>query len=69
MAEEADKDAEYYGYFMTAVMGLLDDAELSAYDAEGVRHLRMAKDLFSAEFQRRHPGAWDHPKPGQDGTS
>ena len=55
---DEDKDAEYYGYFMTALFGLVDDAELSGYDPDGQKHLRQARDLFMAEFLRRHPNAW-----------
>ncbi|MBS0360249.1 MAG: hypothetical protein JSR98_02620 [Proteobacteria bacterium] len=69
MADATDKDAEYYGYFMTGLMGLMDDAQLASYDAEGIRHLRAARQLFSAEFQRRHPDAWRLPDSEGDGTS
>jgi hypothetical protein len=58
MTEQAISAADEYGGFMTALFGLLDDAELLGYDAEGVACLRAARDLFWAEFQRRHPEAW-----------
>ena len=43
---------------MTGLFGLLDDAELSGFDQNGIALLREARDLFWAEFQRRHPYAW-----------
>ena len=49
------QDADYYGYFMTALFGLIDDAELSGYDQDAVEHLRRARELFWAEFRQRHP--------------
>lgn len=49
---------EYYGYFMTGLLGLLDDAELASYSAEGIEHLRRARDAFMQEFRERHPNAW-----------
>ncbi len=53
-----ESDAAYYGYFMTALFGLVDDAELSGYSAEGIEHLRKARELFWREFQARHPDGW-----------
>jgi hypothetical protein len=50
--------AEYYGFFMTGLLGLEDDAQLSGYDAAGIEHLRKAVKIFGAEFRRRHPDAW-----------
>ena len=52
-------DADYYGFFMTSLFGVLDDAELSGYDRKGIALLREAQEVFWAEFQRRHPGAWN----------
>jgi hypothetical protein len=69
MAQQPDSDADYYGMFMTGLFGLVDDAELSGYEPKGVVHLRLARDLFWAEFQRRHPGAWEHGQPASPGTS
>jgi hypothetical protein len=51
--------AEYYGFFMTGLMGLVDDAELSGYDARGTELLRQARVIFWREFRERHPGHWD----------
>jgi hypothetical protein len=54
----SDRAEEYYGYFMTGLFGLLDDAELSGYSAEGIEHLRRAQEAFWREFRERHPTAW-----------
>jgi hypothetical protein len=51
-------DAEYYGMFMTALSGLVDDAELSGYSLEGISLLRSARERFMAEFLERRPDAW-----------
>jgi hypothetical protein len=51
-------DADYYGFFMTGLFGLVDDAELSGYSPEGIALLREAQDLFWREFRKRHPDAW-----------
>ncbi|QTH19820.1 hypothetical protein HRJ34_15765 [Rhizorhabdus wittichii] len=51
-------DAEYYGFFMTGLFGLIDDGSLSGYSGEGVVLLCKARDLFWEEFQSRHPDAW-----------
>jgi hypothetical protein len=52
-------DANYYGFVLTGLFGVIDDAEASACNPEGIALLRQASDLFWEEFQRRHPGAWD----------
>ena len=62
MTEEDDPQhtaADYYGFFMSGLLGLIDDAQLSGYDRKGIELLRQAKDLFLAEFVRQHPGAWE----------
>jgi len=51
--------ADYYGFVLTSLFGVIDDAEASDCNPEGIALLRQARDLFWAEFQRRHPGAWD----------
>jgi hypothetical protein len=51
-------DADYYGFFMTALLGLVDDAELSGYSREATESLRRARDLFMQEFHSRHPEHW-----------
>jgi hypothetical protein len=55
-------DADYYGFVLTGLFGVIDDAEASDCDPRGVALLRQARDLFWAEFKQRHPGAWDSPK-------
>lgn len=56
-------DADYYGFFMTGLLGLVDDAELSGYSREATESLRRARDLFMEEFNARHPGHWERPRP------
>ena len=52
-------EADYYGQFMTALMGLEDDAALAGYSEEGIDQLRKAIGSFMVEFRERHPGQWD----------
>jgi len=63
MAENPEKDtpADFYGYFMTALMGIEDDAALSGYSLAGQELLREAIKIFGAEFDERHPGHWGNP--------
>jgi hypothetical protein len=56
-------DADYYGFVLTGLFGVIEDAEASECDPEGIALLVQARDLFWAEFQRRHPGAWDQKLP------
>jgi len=35
-------DADYYGFFMTSLFGLVDDAELSGYSPDATTLLRQA---------------------------
>jgi hypothetical protein len=51
-------DADCYGFFMTGLFGLIDDAELAGYSPYGIELLREARELFWAEFKERHPAAW-----------
>jgi hypothetical protein len=53
-----DTPADYYGSFMTSLMGLEDDASLSGYSQHGQELLREAIEVFWAEFTERHPGHW-----------
>lgn len=52
-------DADYYGFFMTALFGLVDDAELSGYSSEATALLRQAQELFSARVQDTPPECLD----------
>jgi hypothetical protein len=58
-----DRAEDYYGSFMTALFGLVDDAELSGYSPEATALMRQAQELFWAEFMQRHPGAWKGASP------
>ena len=51
----AHTDEQYYGYFMSALMGLEDDATLSGYSEEGIGYLRLAIDAFEEESRQRFP--------------
>jgi len=59
-------DAEYYGFFMTSLFGLLDDAQLTGYSPAGTEMLRQAQNLFWEEFKSRHPDAWTEQTPLPD---
>lgn len=58
-----NNDADYYGFVLTGLFGVIDDAEASDCPPEGIALLCQARDLFWADFQRRHPGAWDQKPP------
>lgn len=51
-----DTPADCYGYFMTALMGLEDDATMLGYSPAGQELLREAIRIFGTEFNERHPG-------------
>ena len=57
-------EADYYGFVLTGLLGLIDDAEASECDHEGIELLRLAREIFFEEFQRRHPGHWKHKQKG-----
>lgn len=48
-------DEQYYGYFMSALMGLEDSATLSGYSEEGTSYLRLAIEAFMEEARQRFP--------------
>jgi hypothetical protein len=56
-------EADYYGFFMTSLFGIIDDAEMSGYNPEATELLRQAREIFWREFTERHPGHWDRPTP------
>ena len=66
---EKHTPADYYGFFMTGLMGLEDDAALSGYSQHGQELLREAIKVFGAEFDERHPGHWDKSAPSGDELS
>jgi hypothetical protein len=53
---QQDSPADEYGGFMTALMGLQDDAQLAGYSQAGVKLLDAAIAVFGAEFDARYPG-------------
>ena len=50
-------DEAYYGFFMSALVGLEDDATLSGYSEEGTSYLRLAIDAFTEEARQRFPNS------------
>jgi hypothetical protein len=48
-------DEAYYGFFMTALMGLEDTATSSGYSEEGTSYLRLAIDAFMDEARQQFP--------------
>ena len=46
----ADKP-DYYAIFLNALEGLIDDAEMSGYDSDGIGHLREASEFFRSEYR------------------
>jgi hypothetical protein len=54
MASESD----YYAMFLNGLAGLIDDAEMSGYDPDGIAHLREANEFFgqtiASDNMRRH---------------
>ena len=59
-------DADYYGFVLTGLFGVIDDAEASNCDPEGVALLRRASDRFLTEFKKRHPGHWERKQASPD---
>jgi hypothetical protein len=57
-------DADYYGFVLTGLFGMIDDAEALRCNPAGIALLRQAKDMFWAEFKQRHPGAWEEDQTG-----
>ena len=45
---------EVYGNFLSAIMGLQDDAAIEGLSTEGQKHLRAAVKAFVAEYKDRH---------------
>ena len=52
-------DADSYGFVLTGLSGVKEDVEASDCNPEGILLPRDAKDIFWAEFQQQHPGAWN----------
>jgi hypothetical protein len=56
MASESD----YYAMFLNGLAGLIDDAEMSGYDPDGIAHLREANEFFRSDYRvRQHAKAQD----------
>lgn len=48
-------EADYYGRFLTGLAGLIDDAEMSGFDRDGIAHLREANEYFRSDYRILHP--------------
>lgn len=52
----ADPDRpDYHAGFLIALAGMIDDAEMSNYDRDGIAHLREASEYFWSEYRLLHP--------------
>lgn len=43
------------GIFITRLLTLIEEAQMSAYPADGVKNLYSALKIFTEEFRRRYP--------------
>jgi hypothetical protein len=50
--------ADYYGFVLTGLFGVIEDAEASQCNPEAIALLNEARELLWAEFNERHPGHW-----------
>ena len=46
-------DYDYYVGFLNGLAGLIDDAEMCGYDADGIAQLREASEFFWSEYRTR----------------
>ena len=44
-------EPDYYMMFLNALEGLIDSAEMSGYDADGIAQLREARELFWSDYR------------------
>lgn len=51
-------DADYYGFVLTGLFGVIEDAEASQCSPKAIALLNEASELLWAEFKERHPGHW-----------
>lgn len=49
-------DADYYGFFLLELRGVIEDARNAGWDPAGVDLLSRGRDRFLAEFAERWPG-------------
>ncbi len=47
------KQPDYYAMFLNALAGLIDDAEMSGWDEDGLTHLREAQEFFRSDYRIR----------------
>jgi hypothetical protein len=46
-------EPDYYASFLNGLAGLIDDAELSGWDENGIAHLREADEFFRSDYRIR----------------
>jgi hypothetical protein len=44
---------DFYAMFLNALDGLIDDAEMSGWDGDGLTNLREAREFFSSDYRVR----------------
>ncbi|HET6526572.1 hypothetical protein [Sphingopyxis sp.] len=44
---------DYYAIFLNGLAGLIDDAEMSGWDEDGIAHLREADEYFRSDYRIR----------------
>ncbi|HEY0594266.1 hypothetical protein [Sphingopyxis sp.] len=42
---------DYYAIFLSELAGLIDDAEMSGWDEDGIAHLREADEYFRSDYR------------------
>ena len=48
---------DYYEIFLNGLVGLIDDAEMSGWDEDGIIHLREAEQYFRSDYRIRRLAA------------
>jgi hypothetical protein len=49
--DRVSDNRDYYAGFLNALAGLIDDAEMSNYDTDGLQHLREAEEYFRSHWR------------------
>jgi len=44
---------DYYATFLNGLAGLIDDAQMSGWDEDGIIHLREAEEYFQSDYRIR----------------
>lgn len=48
-----NQSPDYYEIFLNGLSGLIDDAEISGWDEDGITHLREADGYFRSDYRIR----------------